>query len=72
MGLAAATASSEPPTMNASVPAVAPLMPPETGASICANPAAVASALIWRASSTEMVDVSTNNAPAFAAGSTSA
>jgi hypothetical protein len=72
MGRARSTAASAPPTMNASVPAVAPLIPPDTGASICSKPAAVASALIWRASSTEMVDVSTNSAPAFAAGSTSA
>ena len=37
-GLARSTASSVPPSMNASVPAVAPLMPPDTGASICASP----------------------------------
>ena len=71
-GVARANADSSPPTMNASVPAVAPLMPPDTGASIWASPRSVACALTARASSTEIVDVSISSAPDVAAGTTSA
>ena len=58
--------------MNANVPAVAPLTPPETGASSWAWPCSAAAALTVRASSTEMVEVSMNSVPELAAGSTSA
>ena len=67
-GRARSTASSSPPTMNASVPAVAPLTPPDTGASSWAKPCSAACALMARASSTEMVEVSMNSAPGFGGG----
>ena len=58
--------------MNASVPATAPLTPPETGASSWAKPCAAASLLTSRASSTEIVELSMNRAPGLAAGRISA
>jgi len=58
--------------MNASVPATAPFTPPETGASSWETPCDSASECTSRASSTEMVELSMNSAPARAAGSTSA
>ena len=57
--------------MKASVPAVAPLTPPETGASTWSIPAATAVSCTARASSTEMVDESMNSVPFSACASTS-
>src|ERR1700730_4861981 len=67
-----ATAVSSPPTMKASVPATAPLTPPDTGASSWAKPCSAACALTVRASSTEIVELSMPSAPEAAAGKTSA
>ena len=61
--------SSGAPTMNASVPAVAPTTPPETGASAAVNPFSRARAAASCASEMLMVEQSRNVAPAGAAAS---
>ncbi len=71
-GRIASKASAGPPAMKVSVPAAAPTVPPETGASIAARPAAAASAATARALSTSTVEQSTRTVPAPAAGTISA
>ena len=62
-GLPAAKASAVPPHMKVSVPATAPPVPPETGASSASRPLAPASACTTRALSTSMVEESISSAP---------
>ncbi|OIQ69670.1 hypothetical protein GALL_487280 [mine drainage metagenome] len=71
-GATVAKASSEPPTMKVSVPAVAPPVPPETGASSAPRPAACARSATARAESTSTVEQSHSTAPLRIAGITSA
>ncbi len=71
IGSAAAKASSEPPAMKVSVPAAAPPVPPETGASIDSSPCLLAMACALRADSTSMVEESMNSAPFLALGAMS-
>jgi hypothetical protein len=59
---ASATASSSPPSMNVSVPAVAPAMPPETGESTKRKPRAAEVSWQNRDVSTSTVDVSSSSA----------
>ncbi len=58
-GRAVSKASGLPPAMKVRVPAAAPPVPPETGASTASRPAAVASAAAARALSTSTVEQST-------------
>ena len=58
--------------MNASVPATAPFTPPDTGASSCGRPCEPASSCTSRASLTEIVELSINNALGRAVGRISA
>ena len=67
IGLPRAKASSVPPTMKVSVPFWAPMVPPETGASSMARPAASAAAVTTRALSTSMVEQSISSGLAFLA-----
>ena len=71
-GRAAAKASGVPPAMKVSVPAAAPAVPPDTGASTARRPAAVASAAAARALSTSTVEQSMKAAPRLPAGTISA
>ncbi len=64
----ASKSSAAQPTMKARVPASAPTVPPETGASAMRKPAAAASAATARADSTSMVEQSIRRAPAWALG----
>ncbi len=57
--------------MKARVPASAPTVPPETGASAKRKPASAAMAATVRALSTAMVEQSSSRAPDLAWGSTS-
>ena len=57
--------------MNVSVPAAAPPVPPETGASIDSRPCFAATACALRADSTSMVEESMNSAPFLALGAMS-
>ena len=59
-GAARVNAAPLPPAIKVSVPAVAPPIPPETGASTANNAAAVASIATLRAVSTSTVEQSTN------------
>ncbi len=63
-GRARSSAASLPPTMNVSVPAAAPAVPPETGASIKSTPLAWAAAPTFCALAAAMVLLSIINAPA--------
>ena len=71
-GRTVANASSLPPAMKVSVPAAAPPIPPETGASSDPNSAAAACAATSRALSTSTVEQSHRIAPGFIAGITCA
>jgi hypothetical protein len=71
IGSARANASAEPPAMKVSVAALAPLTPPETGASSESWPRSPASAWALRALSTSMVELSMTSAPACTAGTMS-
>ena len=62
-GSALAKASALPPAMKVSVPAAAPPMPPETGASTKSRPASVAASAALRALSTSTVEQSIKSAP---------
>src|SRR5512139_3328127 len=70
-GFAAANALSSPPHMKVSVAALAPPVPPETGASTDSTPCFSASVCAWRALSTSMVELSMISAPLAMAGTTS-
>ncbi len=72
IGFARANASSEPPHMKVSVPAVAPPTPPETGASSVSMPAAPPASWAFLALSTSMVEQSMTSAPFGVAGRKSA
>ena len=70
-GCTAAKAASAPPTIKVSVPATAPPIPPDTGASSVNNPAAHACSATARALSTSTVEQSHSTAPCCIAGITS-
>ena len=63
-GSALANASGVPPAMKVSVPAAAPAVPPDTGASIDSRPCLAAIACAWRAESTSIVEQSMSSEPA--------
>ena len=69
IGSARAKASASPPTMKVRVPASAPIVPPDTGASIICKPLAAASAATARAVSTSIVEQSISSAPGLACAS---
>eukprot|EP01022_Parablepharisma_sp_SALTPOND_P009847 TRINITY_DN14066_c0_g1_i1.p1 TRINITY_DN14066_c0_g1~~TRINITY_DN14066_c0_g1_i1.p1 ORF type:complete len:1308 (-),score=476.92 TRINITY_DN14066_c0_g1_i1:655-4578(-) len=71
-GWAASKAAVLPPTMKVRVPAVAPLVPPETGASSISKPPALAAAATLRAASGAMVEQSISRVPGLAEASTPA
>lgn len=66
-GSAFAKAASAPPAMKVSVPALAPPVPPETGASTDRQPCASARAWALRALSTSTVEESISSVPAGSA-----
>lgn len=66
-GSARSKAASAPPAMNVSVPAFAPPVPPETGASTDRQPRAAARAWALRALSTSTVEESISSVPAGSA-----
>ena len=67
-GCARANASSDPPTMKVSVPAAAPPVPPETGASMQGIPPASARACASLADPTSIVEQSISSVPGTRAG----
>ena len=69
-GLAASKCLASPPTMKVRVPASAPPVPPETGASSIASPLASASNATSRAVSGSMVEQSMRSVPALACART--
>ena len=63
IGLALANTSGLPPTIKVRVPAIAPPVPPETGASKKSMPSLVASSATLRASAAAMVLLSMTSVP---------
>jgi hypothetical protein len=62
-GRASSTSPALPPTMMARVPSLAPVTPPETGASMNRRPRSAAAAATRRETAGSMVDMSTQSVP---------